>query len=357
MASASSKNVEAARICLSVGDIDEGIQFESNHIYVRGLPWIISLNEDDGCIVSPAKEFEQFSSSKWVIIARVTVKILSHQTDEELYKVCIGPRMFSPDELASSKASLFPWNELIKPEMRYIHDKKCVFEVLIEAGPLQSAVGDEWLTMKAIQDCCQFCSHTRLQFEVIKSNGFLGVCSPQFNVQNVKFRLAVVKTGGKVKVQLYKMRDITFKYRGKATVRCSLLSFDSRIKALVTGMSFKCQSEFWYLNLFEIEWSKLTNPMEQFVLNNSFMIDLIMNIELDDNAAEVNKTPFLNEKASTRLECPVCLEDMFGKPISSTACGHMFHSACVLEAVRIEPICPVCRSPSPKIHKMYLQLK
>lgn len=355
MASESSKNVEAARICFSVGDIDERIQFQSSHIYVRGLPWTISLNKDSGCIVSPIKEFEQIS---WVIVARVTVKILSPQTDEELYKVCIGPRMFSSDELALAKASLFPWEELIKPEMRYIHDKKCVFEVFIEAGPLQRAIGDDdWLKMKAIQDCCQFCSHARFQLDVVKSHGFFGVCSPEFNVQNFKFRAAVVKNGDKVKVQLYKMRDITFKHRGQVSAQCSLSSFDPRIKAVVTDISFKYQSEFWYLNLFEIEWSKLTNPMERFVLNNSFMIDLIMNIESGDKAAKANKTPFLNEQPSIRLECPVCMEDMVGKQISSTRCGHIFCSVCLRQALRTKPICPVCKSSRPEIHNVYLPLK
>lgn len=361
MPSTSSKNVEAARVCFSVGDIDEHIQFESSHIYVRGLPWTISLNKDAGCTVSVAqiKSFGQisFKSSKWVIVARVTVKILSPQTDEELYTVFMGPRMFSSDELALAKASLFPWEELIKPEMRYINDKKCVFEVLIEAGPLQSSVGDDWLMMKTIQDCCQFCSHARFQFEVVKSNGFFGVCSPEFNVQKVKFRAAVVKSDDKVKVQLYKMRDITLKQRGKATVRCSLSSFDPRIKTVVMDMTFKYHPEFWYLNLFEIEWSKLTNPMERFVLNNSFIIDLIMNIELDGSAAKANKTPYLYEQPSIRLECPVCMEDMVGKPISSTRCGHMFHTVCVAEAMQTRNICPVCKRPSPKIHEIYLPLK
>lgn len=357
MSSSSSKNVEAARVCFSVDNIDEHIQFESIHIHVRGLPWTISLNKDAGCTVSPKKELGPISSAKWVIIARVTVKILSSQTDEGLYTVCVGPRIFSSDELALAKASLFPWDELIKPEMRYIHDKKCVFEVFIEAGPLQSGVGDDWLKMNAIQDCCQFCSHAQYQFEVVKSNGFFGVCSPEFNVMNVKFRAAFVKSDNKVKVQLYKMRDITFKHRGKVTVRCSLSSFDPRIKAVVSETSFIYQSEFRYLNVFEIEWPKLTNRMERFVLNNSFMIDLKINIELDGSATKAKKIPFLSEQPSIQLECPVCMEDMIGKPISATICGHMFHSTCIADALRARPGCPVCKHQRPKIHKMYLPLK
>lgn len=357
MAGTLSKNVEAARVCFSICDIDENIQFESSRIYVRGLPWTISLNKDAGCIVSPIKEFGQTPSSKWVIIARVTVKILSPQTDEELYKVCIGPRMFSSDELALTKASLFPWSELIKPEMRYIKDKMSFFEVFIEAGPLQMAAGDDWLKMKAIQDCCQFCSHARFRFDVMKTNGFFGVSSPEFNVENIKFRAAVVKNGDKVKVQLYKMRDIKFNHRAKATVRCSLMSFDSQVQAVTADMSYKYQSDFWYSNLLEIEWSKLTNPMERFILNNSFKIDLIMNIESNSSVAKANKTPFLIQQLYFRLECPVCLDDMIGKRILSTKCGHMFHSPCLRQAMRTSPFCPVCKQSRPITHEVYLPLK
>jgi hypothetical protein len=42
--------------------------------------------------------------------------------------------------------------------------------------------------------------------------------------------------------------------------------------------------------------------------------------------------------------CPICLEPI-QTAACTTACGHQFHSACVLRSVRSSPLCPLCRTP------------
>ena len=41
--------------------------------------------------------------------------------------------------------------------------------------------------------------------------------------------------------------------------------------------------------------------------------------------------------------CPICLQPLSDGHDSSLVCGHVFHSACIIQALRLNPCCPVCR--------------
>ena len=41
--------------------------------------------------------------------------------------------------------------------------------------------------------------------------------------------------------------------------------------------------------------------------------------------------------------CPICLQPLSDGHGSSLVCGHVFHSACIIQALRLNRSCPVCR--------------
>ena len=44
------------------------------------------------------------------------------------------------------------------------------------------------------------------------------------------------------------------------------------------------------------------------------------------------------------IACSTCMEPFTTKcDVSSTPCGHVFHSACIIQALRLNRSCPVCR--------------
>lgn len=55
-----------------------------------------------------------------------------------------------------------------------------------------------------------------------------------------------------------------------------------------------------------------------------------------------------DNKASDRekLECPICFESLFSKPVKATICGHLFCVEC-LEGLAAKAIglCPICKTP------------
>ena len=58
------------------------------------------------------------------------------------------------------------------------------------------------------------------------------------------------------------------------------------------------------------------------------------------------------------ITCAICLESFTPNcEVSSTPCGHLFHSACLFKSVTSnQNTCPTCRQPcSQNIHRVYLQ--
>lgn len=45
----------------------------------------------------------------------------------------------------------------------------------------------------------------------------------------------------------------------------------------------------------------------------------------------------------TSIECSICFATMFGRTVKLTLCGHMFCTACILQACEEKNECPLCR--------------
>ncbi|KAF7311501.1 E3 ubiquitin-protein ligase BRE1-like 2 [Mycena kentingensis (nom. inval.)] len=60
--------------------------------------------------------------------------------------------------------------------------------------------------------------------------------------------------------------------------------------------------------------------------------------------------------ARLRLRCPICLSSRKGLPMSSTRCGHVFCSACIVQVLEETRSCPSCRQPAISAQLRALQL-
>ena len=78
-----------------------------------------------------------------------------------------------------------------------------------------------------------------------------------------------------------------------------------------------------------------------------------------ENPIVVKDEPEVEKKGSSALilrDCPICLEDLASKEISSTTCGHIFCTKCIKEVIKTSKMCPNCRTKLTlkKIYKLIL---
>ncbi|CAG9585721.1 unnamed protein product [Danaus chrysippus] len=51
----------------------------------------------------------------------------------------------------------------------------------------------------------------------------------------------------------------------------------------------------------------------------------------------------ISKKKYLRIKCPICFNNLGKESISSTICGHVFCTNCLLTAIRVRAVCPTCR--------------
>lgn len=54
---------------------------------------------------------------------------------------------------------------------------------------------------------------------------------------------------------------------------------------------------------------------------------------------------FLQKKEKETNDCSICYDLMEDVNISTTRCGHKFHTSCLIRAALIKSLCPYCRGP------------
>lgn len=67
------------------------------------------------------------------------------------------------------------------------------------------------------------------------------------------------------------------------------------------------------------------------------------------NEGEIGKflQTFINnlyEESRKEVECPICLDIIESKNLSTNLCGHNFHKFCIEEHLKNNKNCPICRS-------------
>ncbi|KAL8592146.1 hypothetical protein ACOMHN_033517 [Nucella lapillus] len=95
--------------------------------------------------------------------------------------------------------------------------------------------------------------------------------------------------------------------------------------------------------------------------NTSITLDDPSDEELPDVPFTVPDTSATDTATSpVKVTCPVCLETdsqiRRTKHLCSTTCGHIFCSACIMQAIEAQNACPTCRRRITKrqVHKIFL---
>ncbi|KAL0860836.1 hypothetical protein ABMA27_009378 [Loxostege sticticalis] len=44
-----------------------------------------------------------------------------------------------------------------------------------------------------------------------------------------------------------------------------------------------------------------------------------------------------------KIRCPICFNNLTNEAVSSTRCGHVFCTQCLMKAMSLKRMCPLCR--------------
>lgn len=107
-----------------------------------------------------------------------------------------------------------------------------------------------------------------------------------------------------------------------------------------------------------ISWKELMNPLNKFGENDSFMLEIRMEI-LETGEKWANEAKH-NDNDAGKFICPICLDTLVGKSVSGPIrCMHIFCTACIHRCLRNQPRCPKCNKFASinQLRRVYLSME
>lgn len=235
-------------------------------------------------------------------------------------------------------------------------DGTCSFEIQMKAVKQLSASSQQTSKGKLKLDEIKKgsdnnCASGKFRLTVSELSGFDQARSPFFSLDNIQFGFTILKYPRKngsesLRVLLFH-KDLKNR---SLEMECKLTSSHTRNVIAEKVDRPDIQSKNTCIDM--IPWNELFTSPNRFIRNDSF----VMEVEIKIGKNGTSRSRATGESNSIQLECPICIEDLIGKPISSTPCGHMYCSSCIVRALQEQPTCPLCKKPvsESNLHPMFL---
>lgn len=228
----------------------------------------------------------------------------------------------------------------------------------------------EHLKFERIHKCCDECSIGVFRLTVKNIDNFIGICSPEFTVNNLIWRISLgrcdkSKISGSQSNQSLRLKLCNIATEEEREWSCQTTiesKLESKLESAYHQMYSQWDREFnQYTHIHGLtllKWNDLTDPDNKYLENGSFSLQVKIKV-FDVKGAKTKpelKRPICN---NLEFECSICFESLLDRSVSSISCGHVFCHACC----SLLKVCPTCNQKlqafkSGKMyHKVYLPLQ
>lgn len=377
-------------------------------VYVDNLPWQIEIAHRDhsgkigggeNVLAIHLHSLNGLARTGWSCAAMAIVELLTCDENCAPLSNVIGPWVFNGRELKWSRITFIRWSELFDQNAGYIRNDGMRFRIQIFAKKLPTPTCG--LFYQHILNLCQ------INFRIENVRDLLAADSNRFRFSDLYWKIVVRKNRfndeSYLGIILYCIpmdrnsmqfcaskyfwtRKIFAEFRlNSERAECKTYRFDEPKKFTTIN---RCHGTSKF-----IKWYNLMDPENGYIKNN--YISLTVNIRDDTrnddgntdnnpiivsgnrnypvpwasllNLIEIegiganeqeddNETASVGDNPSIKMACSICLENMVGRKVVSTTCGHVFCSECILTSLMVRLRCPNCQTyvGSADLHPLYL---
>lgn len=278
-------------------------------------------------------------SKEWSYVAKATFKLKSNK-EEHSIELELGPNVFSSEVASWCYYSVIQWESLFDPEKGYVNDDAIALDIKIKAVAPEDG-NEARLIFNKIAGCCEEASLAAYRLTIKQVNSLMAVQSPTFRLQDKACTIQVSKDA-------FGFLGICFAAKN---MPCEL-SCKVNFKLVSTKIFSKEQSKSKIKNSITwgistenfIHWDQLAADENGFINDNSIVVEVEVKFDKMEKVIAAIKrsiTPTTQTEAKVpRLNCSICNEGFEQQAISSTACGHLFCTACIVAAIKTNKACP-----------------
>lgn len=309
---------------------------------VQGVPWKVNIFKADtaeeaylGIYLYCAKKD---GSSTWSTAASAKFKLQSFLRNGDPVEHHIEPYIFDTSGLGYGTPALILWKDLFEIKNNYVKNDTIELDIQIKAAdpndPNRSLLAFNPIYSSCNDNCVNVSTIT-----ISNIDNLMAVKSPQFIANTLPWELTVFQDDfdGYLKVRLLKNGDKS-KHRN---VLIKLISTKDRIDSDKKFPALLLRpSDDWHAEKL-MQWTELMNAENGFVNNNS--INIRVEIIADDLVLDAQRNLSSTLTKRTKMECPICMESMENKLVSSASCGHVFCTDCISKWLAERRVCPMCK--------------
>lgn len=344
----------------------------SNVVIVQDLPWKIEVyrreakdNTNSIDTLSVYLHCLNSDKSKWFCAATATLHLQSFKSNRSSLINAIQPWVFCADEPVWSCKGFVRWTDLFDANNGYVQNDQIIIDVKISARKIQHSV-DRSFRLNTITG-----NSAKLSFQITNVSDLMAATTSAFVFSGLQWKIVVRRkryadganwSEWYLGIDLFCATNETSKWKRNIFAKCTLKSdrkahtesFDE-----VKKYSNSCRNRGFGKFLL---WSTLMAPQNGFVQNGSVMLEVEI-LDHSDNGDSNNNSNGNSSRqmpANPRIEmsCSICLDDMIGRELLSSTCGHIYCKACILDSIAVRRRCPNCQKHLDKkdLHPIYLPL-
>ncbi|KAG4067406.1 hypothetical protein HA402_009643 [Bradysia odoriphaga] len=332
---------------LTVPNISKLKEITSDYYTIEGTQWKVRVSKETIDSMQYLGIFLQCKkkilSSIWSHAAAATFKLLTFGENADVIDVkSLGPFIF--DNLSTKRGlrRFRAWDDLFDAQRGYVKDGMIRIGIKIEVDSRH--VDRSVLKSEPMGEFCKCTGLAKFHLTVTNIENLIAVRSSQFVLRDMPWNLLIYKNCNSfivVRLQLSSGSNIS-SYQTKVTV--NLLSSKNGVTAIGRTASQICQKSVSTTQF--ISCNELLNPDSGFVRNGA--IDLEVEIEVanpKDIVATGEKRRSSSEMSVEpkvpKFQCPVCKKTIIDQDTTCVPCGHLFCTACIVDALNGVKRCPV----------------
>lgn len=336
---------------INIANIRNISKFCSPEFIVRGMPWQIQVYKRKDAVLSVYLRCEEKNNSvMWSCMAQCKIKLISlcRQAFERSFK---EPREFSASHRMYGYSNFISLKDVFDPKNSYVEDDTIILQIKVKANASINLT--ETLTnTELISDEMSKCFRLRIK----SVSDLTGFYSPTVNIRGLPWRIKVYTTKimntKAISVMLncvHAENSTNWSCKTRAVFR--LIPFNESKAPLEwtfkTPYNFAPNSNSYGCKRF-VSWKDLLDVNNSYMRNDSIVLEVELIVQKPVGIGSVES-----------LTCPICLQNLNGRSISSTVCGHVYCKLCIEEAIEKRNFCPVCKRALElaQIHPIYLHLQ
>lgn len=362
-------NVYEANVRLKIDKISQLKSARSSQIIVQGISWQIEVYKHEAKRQNGDAALAMYlhclnnDNTDWYCSATAILQLHSFKPNQPPLRDSIFPWVFSVHESVWCRKDFIRWIDLFDADAGYVKNDQIQIDVKICAQKLTSI---EHIDLEIVK---QSDPSIKLYLDVDGVQDLMAESSEEFSFGQLSWKIVVRKNEYQIDneiksylgVMLYCVTKNASKWQRNIFAKFTLKSNGNRAdyaKSFKEMKKYSDQSRNRGISNF-ISWDELINPRKNFVRNNCIAIEIeikIQEVQRNNNKDDNNN----NNAMSSPLElvCAVCLDDMIGREIMSSICGHLFCKACINKCIEVRSKCPSCNKTITKkqLHPIYLPL-